>query len=149
MKKYSLTVNENQIKILSNALDFYARIGIGQYEEIADFSFDRLNHDGKSHWDNLKYMLRESMRHMLNALKKLRHGLEPNQSFGISSNEVQPHFKVAYDLVQVIKNKLWEDSDTERYSTYSTITKIGKEPLATMTIKVERDEPLVDHMTRL
>lgn len=119
---YKLTINENQAKTISFALDFYSRIAAGQFEEIVD----------RFYWRNVKDNDElNKATELFTDLKCLLTGLQrnqPNMGFNISEEA-----KIAYDLHQVIRHRLAKDNPDEhhKYSVdFDTPRKISKEALA-------------------
>jgi hypothetical protein len=122
MSKYTLTLNEKQAQILVSALDLYSRIGIGQFEEVLQV-YDRdlkLDHDQ-----------RERIRKALNVAKG-EAGHPSNGSYGIHNPEVRGEFRTAYDIQQVVRNRLAWDRKPQGDITvdFDKPDRIGTEPLA-------------------
>lgn len=89
---YSLEMNDDQIRILTAALDLYVRIGIGQIEEVSS-----LLSDGNITLDQSDRI----SKHCKDIKKILGH--QNNGSYGISNERVETKFKVAYDLECIIR----------------------------------------------
>ena len=108
--QYKLTINENQAKIISFALDFYSRISGGQFEEIVD----------RFHWRNIKNENeRDQAFELFRDLKCMLTGLQRSQP-NIGLGNISEEGKVAYDLYQVIRYRLAND-DTKK-SNYSFLS---------------------------
>ncbi len=125
MKLYTITVNERQARILVAALDIYSRIGIGQFEaaaEVYDVAF-RLAVEVK---DRIRAGLR---------IAKEAAGHPANGSFGIHNASVADDFRNAFDLQQVIRNRLAWDRKPEGgvQVDFDEPRQIGTEPLAKIT----------------
>jgi hypothetical protein len=113
----TLTVTEDQLRLIQETLDFYFRIGIGQFNEIKDHpTFYNIirksltDKDGKIDYEryhairnNVDMMLVQPRNMLLND-----YTLDLNASFGIYNPEVDESCRVAYDLVQVIRHEFWK-----------------------------------------
>lgn len=121
MKKYTLTLNENQMLLVRDALDLYSRIGIGQFEIISEVyaPFER----------------DELMRNGLNVAKKAC-GHPPNGSYSINNPTVNDRFRQAFDICQVVRNKVAWSRNPEGgiYVQFDTPRQLGEEPLPTCEI---------------
>lgn len=122
MKTYTLTVTETQAEIIAAALDFYARIGCGQFQVIGELFPVPRKESGLSintyiHevWHNTYYQ------------KQLFFG---GKEVGITSAENR--FKTAFDIFQVIRHRVSWDRKPE-----GGITVNFGEPF-----QVNHDEPL-------
>jgi hypothetical protein len=97
--KYNLTLTEKQAGVLIDALDLYTRIGLGQFEEVVQV-YDR----------NLKldHETRDRIKSLLDAAKR-EAGHPSNGSYGIHNEKVDDVFRAAFDIKQVVRNKLaWD-----------------------------------------
>ena len=113
----TITVTEQQLHLIQEALDFYSRVGIGQFNVIKDHpTFYGILHksltdeEGKMDYeryheirDNIDMMLVHPRNLLLNDPT-----LPRNASFGIYNPEVDESCRVAYDLVQVIRHEFWK-----------------------------------------
>jgi hypothetical protein len=113
----NLTVTEQQLNLIQEALDFYSRVGIGQFDVIKDHpTFYNVLHksftskDGKMDYEryhairnNVDMMMVSPRNALLNHLD-----LPRNASWGIYNPEVDESCRVAYDLVQVIRHEFWK-----------------------------------------
>lgn len=96
--KIQIEVSEKQAQIILEALDLYSRLGMGQMEEV----------------DNLRSLLsraniddRRERRELLEKLKKLYFPeLSRNEYYGIFGDKTPEESKIAYDLIQVLRNKI-------------------------------------------
>ena len=112
----SITLTEEQLRLVQNALDFYLRVGIGQFNVIKEHpTFENVlrkefkDEDGKVDYsryhevrDNADLMLVLPRNMLLNDLT-----LRKNASWGIYNPDVDESCRVAYDLVQVIRHEFW------------------------------------------
>ena len=98
-RKYNLTVTEEQAGVLADALDLFARIGIGQFEEILQV------YDPAA---KLPLEVREGIRALLDATKEVA-GHPRSGSYGIHNSKVPDRFRVAYDMKQVVQHRVaWD-----------------------------------------
>lgn len=93
--KIKLTLNEEQARVIINALDLYTRINIGQIRAISDvFLFRR-----KWNWDEFHFYA--------NGLKKtLFPDLQENESYGVHSSKVNESARIAWDIHQVLRHDI-------------------------------------------
>jgi hypothetical protein len=112
----SITLTEEQLRLVQNALDFYLRVGIGQFNVIKEHpTFENAlkkefkDEDGKVDYsryhevrDNADLMLVLPRNMLLSDLT-----LRKNASWGIYNPDVDESCRVAYDLVQVIRHEFW------------------------------------------
>lgn len=96
---YQIDVNELQMRVILDALDFYERVlGLGQLEEVeagwredADVRDPRFAETS----DALLTLMRDA--------KRQGWKLEPNSSRSIRGPGVAPRFRIAYDMTQVLR----------------------------------------------
>lgn len=115
MKQYNLTITENQAKLLVKALDFYSRIGMGQFEELVRLlSDERCNNFGIA--NDLMYVVKSV--------------LFGKNHFGIMSKELPDNFRIAWDIRKVIEHQFWKENPIRRCSVDVDAPKqFSKEPL--------------------
>jgi hypothetical protein len=115
----TITVTEDQLRLIQEALDFYSRVGIGQFNEIKDhptfYNIIRKSltgEDGKMDYEryhairnNVDMMLVQPRNMLLND-----YTLDLNASRGIYNPEVDESCRVAFDLIQVIRHEFWKAS---------------------------------------
>jgi len=112
----TLTVTDEQLKLIQEALDMYSRIGIGQFWVIKDHpTFQDILHKGCKVGEDVDYVLYHNLRD--SADKHLTLGrdiliadstLGQHGSFGIYNEKVDESCRVAYDLLQVIRHEFWK-----------------------------------------
>lgn len=103
--EYLLKISKHQAEVISLALDVLSRIGLGQFDiAISDAMKERFwGMEGKD-------FNRDEVQHHFNELKRILTGHPPNGSYGISNEEVNDKYRVAYDIHQVIRNRLaWDE----------------------------------------
>lgn len=105
-KQYQLTIDENQARILIQALDLYSRLGIGQYEEAVSF----LKWQSDPRLEGKHEECDKAMKH-LNEIKMLLFNMPSNASYGIYSEKVPDCFRAAWDILKVIRHQLWKDNE--------------------------------------
>lgn len=112
----TLTLTEDQLRLVQRALDFYSRVGIGQFREIKDHpTFSNHLHnefkkeDGKTDYtkyhevrDAVDIMLVQPRNMLCNDPNLSQHG-----SWGIFHPNVDESCRVAYDIIQVIRHEFW------------------------------------------
>jgi hypothetical protein len=96
-RKYNLTLTEEHAGILVAALDLYARIGIGQFEVVAEV------------YDPGRNLEARDAIHTLLLAAKEEAGHPRNGSHGIHNSKVDDRFRASFDLKQVIQNRVaWD-----------------------------------------
>lgn len=100
-KRYTLTITEEQANVLIKALDLYKRIGMGQIDEIKHVTVPAPGHKYK--WVELDQTM---------AILKLQLLGWPhiNTAHSIMSKDLPDQFRVAWDIQQVVRNRLAHDS---------------------------------------
>ena len=125
----TLTVTNEQLRLIQQALDFYSRIGIGQLDEIKDHpTFSKYlaeqvkDVDGKTDY-NRYHAIREQAD---NAFTQGRNilwndfSIGRNGSWGIHNPNVDKSCVVAYDLIQVIRHEFWKADPNRSEHTVSS-----------------------------
>ena len=144
--KVTITMTIDQAYTVMNAMEFYARIHIGQFDHI-DWEFvmaQDCNGKDRDFWRNEKD--REDLRRMLDTsrdiifpeLKQIGRG----GSHGIYSHAISPRAHNAWDIYQVIRRELAihrEPNPTSYSTSYNTPMSVSESnPLPVVTIeKVE------------
>lgn len=113
----TITLTQEQLRLVQDALDFYSRVGIGQFNVIKEHpTFENAlkkefkDEDDKVDYnryhqvrDNVDLMLVQPRNMLLNDLT-----LPKNVSWGIYNPDVDESCRVAYDLIQVIRHEFWK-----------------------------------------
>ena len=134
--KVCIEVNENQAYTIKQALDFYSRFIMGQFEEI-----DRLMINHSKFWED--YDSRERLGELI---KEMRNIIYPQLNgyahWGIYSINCPQESKVAYDIIQVLRHELWKNQDDRPNWTVDSANALqcGKEKLCNVTIKKEKGD---------
>lgn len=103
MKLFKIIANENQLKIIQDALESYARLGIGQLEVVlGDLGFKSY----EQFKDNIHELHTDEARKAITVLKQKLFKMSFNASYSMHNDTVHENFKVAYDIFSTIKHKL-------------------------------------------
>lgn len=127
----TLHLTKKQLRIVQRALDFYSRIGIGQFERIKDHpTFEKhlskeFEVDGKTDYtqyhrvrDAVDGMLVHPRNMLCNDLELPRNG-----SWGIFNPNVDESCRVAFDIIQVIRHEFWKrNPDRSSMTVDSSVT---------------------------
>ena len=98
-----LEFTENEMGMIIGSLDFYMRMYIGQYREIL---FDLRWYRDCSYLDDLEDELRVQFIQIRNILLPDIAGYGWSGSYGIFNPDVDYRAGIAYDMMQVFRNKL-------------------------------------------
>lgn len=141
----NLKVNEDQLRLIQRALEFYCRIGIGQFREIKNHPtfqkhlHEQLKADGEIDY-NTFHSVRETVDDVLNVARNMLYnelGVSKNGNWGIYNSKVDDSCRDAHDLVQVIRHEFWKaDPDRSNMTVDSSITLADNK---NMNIKCELD----------
>ena len=121
---YTITVTENQARIIAKACDILARIHIGQVECVAD-----------------EFMTRDDYLDLYEKFKDIHATITGSRNGGpsISNSTVHEDGKTAWDICQIIKHRLLhnnshpESDQTAKHNVYyNEPLQCGKENLPTM-----------------
>jgi len=113
----TLKVTEQQLRLIQQALDFYSRVGIGQFNVIKEHpTFEAHLHnefkDENGKTDYGKYhSVRDEIDTTLNVARNMLYNdtsLGRNGSWGIHNPKVDDSCRDAYDLIQVIRHEFWK-----------------------------------------
>tara|TARA_Y100000310_G_scaffold263083_2_gene273057 strand:+ start:1323 stop:1817 length:495 start_codon:yes stop_codon:yes gene_type:complete len=133
--KYQITLNEEQMRVLREALDNYARMGMGQLDiSVAEFlrrhfcDLDRPPLMTEDPGDDPTFVPTEidvwvAVRGLVVHLKQWVFNHPPEGSWGISNEKVPEICREAYDMKQVIRKALFDaaldqlEPDSERQMT--------------------------------
>ena len=98
--EYNLKINEAQAQVLTDALEIYARLGMGQIYEILEHPDLRKQRDA---------FVIDYCRALCENLRGAIFKLPIGNYYSISNREISDTNRVAYDLVQVIRHRLvWD-----------------------------------------
>ena len=114
----TLTVTEKQLQLIQKSLDFYSRVGIGQFEEIKNHpTFEKHLHkefeiDGKTDYSRY-HAVRDSADNVIFQARNILYNdnsLGKNGSWGIYNPKVDESCREAFDLIQVIRHEFWKSN---------------------------------------
>lgn len=133
--KFNLTVNEEQLRIIQDALDVYSRVLIGQFEEVGKLaSMYNVNMldvtNPHNHKPNKKaYTEHNEFEDAVREAKSIL-GIERNASFGIHNEFVHENARNSYDIIQVIRNYLanynYTEGDSRMFVSFDTPNRTGE-----------------------
>ena len=112
----TLTVTEKQLQLIQKSLDFYSRVGIGQFDAIKDHpTFEKHLHkefeiDGKTDYSRY-HAVRDSADNVIFQARNILYNdnsLSRNGSWGIYNKKVDESCREAFDLIQVIRHEFWK-----------------------------------------
>jgi len=116
-----IELNNNQLRLIQRALDFYSRVGIGQFEVIKEHpTFERhLSNElklmnGRTDYNRF-HQVRDSVDAMLIHPRNMlmQDPSHPrNGSWGIHNKKVDESCREAYDIIQVIRHEFWKADET-------------------------------------
>jgi len=122
----TLNVTEEQLRLIQKSLDFYSRVGIGQFNAIKDHpTFERHLHnefkDDNGKTDYGKYHpVRDEIDTTLNVARNMLYNdssIGKNGSWGIHNPKVDDSCRDAYDLIQVIRHEFWKQNPNRSSAT--------------------------------
>jgi hypothetical protein len=129
--KYTIEVNEEQARLMAEALDLYMRVRLGQIEVIIDPWRFAKRGDGQEQTAN-HLVHAESL---IGEAKMVLTGFTPSASFGIGSSDLPDSAKVAQDMRSVIRHRLaWDRSPDGGHGVdFNDPMKWGSHPLLVIT----------------
>ena len=115
----TLKVSEEQLRLIQHALNFYTRVGIGQFNVIKDHpTFERhLYNESKDENGETDYghfhSVRDDVDSILHVARNVLYNdssIDKNGSWGIHNPKVDDSCRDAYDLIQVIRHEFWKQN---------------------------------------
>lgn len=104
-------MDDKTARVVGRALEFYARIGIGQLEEITELArWDQLN---KLDGSKPTYAEIEEADVLLKQVKRLLFGLESNASLGILNPKTSQPAQIAWAVSKSIRHRMAWDANPE------------------------------------
>ncbi len=133
MKTYTVELNERQMRMISESLEFTSRFICGQVGTVY-WPSDAMHHEKMNTGQDFEdYMARRDlMDHLMDAVKMIGWKMKPNSYQGIGYNK---NADTMYDMYKVINHALWNNqSDEEKQLTRNSRSsdkplKYGSEPL--------------------
>lgn len=101
--QYTLILSGKQAQIVSLALNLFSRIQAGQFDMMLSLGMSLPVSTEK----------RQLVRHLLDQASHEYSGLPKGASYGILSREIHDDARVAYDIHQVIRHRLYWDRNPE------------------------------------
>jgi hypothetical protein len=133
---WTISLDHYQLRLMAEALEFFERVlGLGQIEELAwalAFRIPGPYNSARSHETEV----------LLKRVKHVVFGLDANQSFGIYNRDVPEKFRVAYDMMKVLRKRLVETSIQEAQE------KGEHENAGRLSMTVWNDEPFAASNTK-
>lgn len=126
--KYIIECDEDHVKTISQALDYYSRLGGGQLELIIHDLFQNYFYNDKTTYKELDELIHK--------LKLKLYGLPINGGFSI--HDTNDLFRICYDIHQVLRHRIaWDrNSDNKSGVDFYEPIKYGSKSLVKI-IKVE------------
>jgi hypothetical protein len=149
-----ITLSNNELRLISQALDLYARIGAAHFEVILDHpgvhhisskrniaSYKTESGDQTTLNREAYFLARDAAADLLYAVKKIITGknLGRGGNLGIHNDILHESCREAYDMHQVIRHALWKiDPERSLFTVDSSVSKTSNS--ATELIQVIPDE---------
>lgn len=102
LKKFVLTLSEDQAQALSFASELVSRLYMGQLDSIRVFN------RSKDNYDEIDRILKE-LRLAMGLIPTIEGSLCPNAYWGIRSPEIKDRARTLFDIHQVIRHHLWKE----------------------------------------
>lgn len=93
-KTYTIQVNETQLRVISEALDFWYRIQMGQFKEILQLFADKY-YDRYQNWQVTRLLAGDDL---VKAKKELFPDISINCYLGIASHDIHDDCRIAADM---------------------------------------------------
>lgn len=133
-EKYTLEVNEKQLRLIQQALDLHSRVLLGQFEEVGQvaimYNVNMLGGEQNNPMpDEQAY---EEHHEFTDTLRqaKTKLGFPSNGSYGIFNKGVHEDSRNAFDMIQVIRNyfaeKYYKEGDSRMFVSFDTPTQYGE-----------------------
>lgn len=134
-EKYTLEVNEEQLRLIQNSLDLYSRVLIGQFEEVAQvaamYNVNMLekSETGNTLPDKSAYQEHHIFTDKIRECKSIL-GFHPNGSYGIFNQGVHNDARNSFDIVQVIRKhlaeKYYKEGDSRMFVSFDEPQQYGE-----------------------
>lgn len=115
MKKYTIELDEDQLREINRALNFSLRCQIGQLNgEFLSMLLDEYSvAQGENYSFEDESNLRVKLESLINEIKRLVWNIAPNQSKGVGHSE---EVDTLIDMNEVIRHALWLNIEGEKLS---------------------------------
>ena len=138
MTKYTITVTENQARLIAQALDLVSRLQMGQWSEFIDW----LPHQRQFCRHNLREQIQPIMSEHFRKTKPegCQYAIDGwGGHYGVYSEFIPDTARVAWDLQKVIEHRLAWDRQPEGGFTvdFDGPRHVGGEPLAKIVKEVQ------------
>ena len=136
----SITLSNTQLRLISQALELYARIGAAHFEAIllhpgiysisnSQLSLKTQETGGGKAYDDTYYQRRDAADALICELKKIITGqnLGPGGNLGIHNDMLHESCREAFDMHQVIRHAFWKiDPGRSQMTVDSSVSKTSK-----------------------
>lgn len=142
MEKYKITVNKDQLQVMKDALEVFTRMHTGQW----DMAFDEIfrmagpNSPYKDYYKKLDkdfevseaqikydYPNRGTFYRLLYIMKEHLLGLSADTGLGVQNPNMENIANTAFDIQQVLRNKLGDDRVPCRFDVENELPAIEEE----------------------
>lgn len=114
-----LEVTEEQLRVIQDALEFYGRVGIGQFTYIAEHpTFEKYiasvfkNEAGQTDWSKYHTRMDAAKMGMLHGRNLLINDMEMplHGNWGLYHPDVDESCRVAFDIEKLIRHEKWKQN---------------------------------------
>lgn len=115
MKKYTIEIDEWQLRAVNRALDFSARCQIGQLngEFLSMLIHEYSVAQGENYSFDKMSALRDRLEELLGEIKRLVWNMSSNQSKGVGHSE---EVNTLIDMSEVIRHAIWLNDEDKKFS---------------------------------
>jgi|SRR5699024_456710 len=115
MKKYTIELDENQLREVNTALNFSLRCQIGQLDgELLSMLLHEYSvAQGGNYSFEKMIVIRDKLEELLGEIKKLVWNMSPNQSKGVGHSE---EVDTLIDMNEVIRHAIWLNDEDKKFS---------------------------------
>ncbi len=143
-KRYTLTLTEEQVKVVDRALDVFSRLHAGQFDVIVHDIYQQ-NPPAEGEDRQAFYVRRDMLAKSLRFPETLMTNLEPNAHHSIGSKHISDSARVAYDILKVIRYQQWQEHGCEpAWNVYGHEPyQMSQEPLPSFA-RVQEEETILE-----
>lgn len=115
MKKYTIEIDEWQLRAVNRALDFSTRCQVGQLngEFLSMLIHEYSVAQGENYSFDKMSALRDKLEDLLGEIKKLVWNMSTNQSKGVGHSE---EVDTLIDMNEVIRHAIWLNDEDKKFS---------------------------------